>query len=41
MDAFGRSRRHDQIPGSLQNSARSERLPELLIEIPSGRSATD
>jgi hypothetical protein len=41
MDAFGRSRRHDQIPRSLQDFARSEGLPELHIELPAGRLAAD
>src|ERR1019366_5147196 len=41
MNAFGRSRRHQQIARSLQDAARSERLPELHIEVPSGRAAAD
>jgi hypothetical protein len=39
MYAFGRSRRHHQIPSSLQDSAGPERLPELNVEFTSGRSA--
>jgi len=41
MNAFRRSSRHDQIPRSLKNSARSERLPEFHVEVPSGRSAAN
>ena len=41
MNAFSRSRGDNQIPRSLQDSARSERLPELHIEVSSGRPATD
>jgi hypothetical protein len=41
MNAFGRRRGDDQIPRSLQNSARPDRLPELHIELSSGRSTAD
>jgi len=41
MNALCRRCRDYQVPRSLQDSARSERLPELHIEVPSGRSASD
>jgi len=40
MNALGRSRRHDQIPSGFQDSARSERLPELHVEVSSGSFAS-
>lgn len=41
MDALGRCRRNHQVPGSLQDTAWPQRLPELHIELAAGRSATD